>query len=112
MEAKLKESEQKVHTKDRLLHDKEELLNVKSGEAAVHKANSTSAISERKLLEEKIRISEEKWKQEREELESKYRKELENAGLHHQFEVYYSFILCVIWSLLIWYLMALLDAVM
>ena len=92
MEAKLIESEQKIHIKDKILRDKEELLSVKSGEAAIHKANLNSAILERNSLQEKNRISEEKRKQEREELESKYLKELENTGLHHQFEVSYSFI--------------------
>ncbi|GJJ78285.1 hypothetical protein EMPS_10644 [Entomortierella parvispora] len=88
MEARLRESEQKIRTKEELLRNKEDLLSIKSGEAAIHKANLHSALLERDSLQEKNRKSEEKRKQEREELENKYRKELENAGLHHQFELH------------------------
>ena len=87
MELKLKESQQQVRAKDELLQRKDDLLSSKTGEAAIHKANLDAANSERKALHDYVRQTEEKSKKEKEELESKYHQELENAGLHHQFEV-------------------------
>ncbi|KAG0051315.1 hypothetical protein BGZ83_003875 [Gryganskiella cystojenkinii] len=87
LKQRLAEMEMKLLQSQKELRAKEEQLGTKTGEAAVHKANLLSANADREAMQKRIRDVEERRKQEVETLEKQYRKEIDNLGLSHQFEV-------------------------